>query len=129
MSAYSERQRYYLRQIVDNIRLAQAFIAQMTLDDFVADTKTRYACERAVLYVSEAIRDFEKEGRKADPEFTLDYLSGDVAWSAGKGIGNVIRHDYDEIREEVIWNTIIDRLPHLASVCQEALDAPEKSGD
>lgn len=30
-----------------------------------------------------------------------------------RGLGNMLRHDYDDILDETIWSAITDRLPPL----------------
>ncbi len=34
-------------------------------------------------------------------------------WPAMRGLGNMLRHDYDDILDETIWSAITDRLPPL----------------
>lgn len=34
-------------------------------------------------------------------------------WPAMRGLGNMLRHDYDDILDETIWSAITERLPPL----------------
>ncbi|WP_436255350.1 HepT-like ribonuclease domain-containing protein [Neorhizobium sp. LjRoot104] len=34
-------------------------------------------------------------------------------WLAIRNLGNVLRHDYKGVLDQVIWTTIVDRLPPL----------------
>jgi uncharacterized protein with HEPN domain len=35
------------------------------------------------------------------------------------GVGNVYRHDYDNVAEEFVWRTVQDRLPALLETVEE----------
>ncbi len=46
-----------------------------------------------------------------------------VPWREIRGIGNWLRHQYDRVDVETIWNTIQDDLPPLGSAVDRALQA------
>jgi uncharacterized protein with HEPN domain len=35
-----------------------------------------------------------------------------------RGIGNVLRHDYEGLSDRLIWNVVIDELPRLKAAIQ-----------
>jgi uncharacterized protein with HEPN domain len=46
-------------------------------------------------------------------------------WADIRGIGNRLRHGYDNIDIRVIWNTAQARLPPLKAAVQNTLGGPE----
>ncbi len=63
--------------------------------------------ERAILIISEAA--------KALPaELTARYP--DIEWHAVRGIGNILRHEYERVETEVLWRIVTQSLPKLGQV-------------
>ncbi len=77
-----------LFDIRDNARLAQEFAAGLSLDAFKADRRTFYAVTRCLEIISEAARRLPSSLRDRHPE---------LPWRAIMGVGNVYRHDYDNV--------------------------------
>ena len=50
----------------------------------------------------------------------------DIPWRAIADIGNILRHGYDHIREDIIWQTVEDDLPPLRKAISEMVAALEK---
>ena len=71
-----------LLDIRDHIDLIERFTAGMAAPEFIADLKTLYAVERAILIVSEAIRRLPDDVKLRHSE---------IDWAAASGIGNKIR--------------------------------------
>lgn len=81
----------------------KAFVA----NDLVAD-----AVERCLSRISEAAK---KLGRSAET------LMPDEPWPKIRGLGNLLRHEYDIILRSVLWEIISDNLPSLRGACRKAL--------
>jgi uncharacterized protein with HEPN domain len=47
-----------------------------------------------------------------------------LLWHNIRGIGNWLRHRYDRVDVETVWNTVIDDLPPLRSGVLRALTPP-----
>ena len=122
MSEFSKD--YHLNAIVSEIGAIKSFVADMDFDAYTADLKTQYACERAILNLSEAVRNFEKHGKRANPDFRLDDVSSEIEWAKIKGIGNVMRHDYETVTASRVWRVITDYLDDLETACRAALEKP-----
>lgn len=87
------------------IRLALEYIAE-ALDDletltqgrdraaFLQDRLTQRTVERCLEIISEASRKIPEPMKAAHPE---------IPWRKVAGIGNVLRHDYDEVDAGVVW--------------------------
>ena len=121
MSESSRLTLHYLDHIRWNAHLSSYFIEGMTYDEYVTDYKTQFACERAILNLSEATRRLEEGMQAIDGDFHLSSISNEIDWSKAKGIGNVLRHDYDDLRHEILWQTIREELPQLQAVAEEHL--------
>ena len=107
----SDRSRLTLFGIRDNVRLAQAFVDGLSEEDFEADRRTFYAVTRCLEIISEAARRLTSEMRDRHP---------DLPWRAIMGVGNVYRHDYDNVAENFVWHTVQHSLaPLLAAVEHE----------
>jgi len=57
--------------------------------------------------------------RPASWATNLDTLYPDVDWEGTRGVGNILRHQYDEVDNPTIWFGIIEDVPKLR---QSALD-------
>jgi uncharacterized protein with HEPN domain len=107
----SNRARLALTDIRDNIRLAEQFAAGLSFDALKADRRTFYALTRCLEIISEAARRLPQSLRNRHPE---------LPWRAIMGAGNVYRHDYDNVAEEIVWRTVENNLsPLLAAVESE----------
>lgn len=106
---HSDRVRLALIAIAENARLAQGFVAGLSEDEFEADRRTFYAVTRCLEIISEAARRLSAELRDQHPE---------LPWRAIMGVGNVYRHDYDNVDEAQVWRTVNDSLPLLVSVVE-----------
>jgi uncharacterized protein with HEPN domain len=98
----SDRPADRLRDIIANCERILRYTAGMTFDDYLADDRTMDAVERCLQRISEAC--YKLGG-------TLDTLSPDVPWRAARGIGNILRHKYDEVAEQEIWASVRQDIP------------------
>jgi uncharacterized protein with HEPN domain len=104
----------HLRDILQSILFIEEFVSGMDLDAYAEDDKIQAAVERKMHVISEAaIR------LKGDAEI----LCPGVPWRNIRGAGNWLRHQYDNVDLETIWNTIQDDLPPLKAAVEKALAA------
>ncbi|HZL00384.1 MAG TPA: HepT-like ribonuclease domain-containing protein [Caulobacteraceae bacterium] len=91
------------------------------------DVKARSAIERQFLVISEAATRLHKH----DPTVG-EQLAPDLDWPGIRGIGNFIRHRYDDLDTAILVDVIDNRLTTLRQACQRALDRltsdPPESG-
>jgi uncharacterized protein with HEPN domain len=104
-----------LRDILDSIDIIIYFVRGMDLEAFREDPKTVAAVERKLLLISEAAT---RLGEDADS------LCPGLPWRNIRGIGNWLRHRYDRVDVEMVWNTVTDALPPLRSGVLRALKPP-----
>jgi len=108
----SDRKLLALKDILDNIRHAQDFLGLSTPDDLKADRRTFYAVSRCLEIISEAARRLPAEVRDRNPN---------LPWRAIMGLGNIYRHDYDNVVEAMVWRTVNESLPQLASIVDDEI--------
>lgn len=101
-----------LRDIKDNIELAQAFVAGLSQTQFKADRKTIYAVIRCLEIISEASRRLPHD---------LKERHASMPWSDIAGAGSIYRHGYQLVRDDVLWLTVHDSLQPLLAVVEEEL--------
>lgn len=113
MFSDDERVRSWIEHIIENSDRIADYIADMRFEDFVADTKVRDAVERCVGRITEA-------AMRLGPE-RMAAIAPDVPLNEVRGLGNVLRHDYDRIDPKLIWDTAQGDLPVLRAHCVRAL--------
>ena len=96
-----------LFDIRDNALYARQFVEGLSFEAFKEDRKTFYAVTRALEIISEAARRLPAKLRARHPR---------LPWRAIMGAGNVYRHNYDNVLETYVWQTLHDRLPELVAV-------------
>ena len=82
----------------------------MDFEQFVADRRVRQLVERNLEIISEASRRIPDRLKATEPN---------VPWREIAGIGNVLRHDYGEVRPEIIWGVRTHRLAVLKAAVQQ----------
>lgn len=87
-------------------------MAGATLDAFETDRRKRWLVERGIEIISEASRRLPGEMKARHPE---------IPWPKVAGIGNVLRHDYEDVAYDVLWHVVRDNLPPLEKVCRDEL--------
>jgi uncharacterized protein with HEPN domain len=101
-----------LRDIADAIDNINQFTAGMDLEAFRADLKTIAAVERKLLVISEAAVRLGDAAVRACPG---------APWPEIRGIGNWLRHQYDHVDLETIWNTVQQDLRPLKAAIVSSL--------
>jgi uncharacterized protein with HEPN domain len=101
-----------LADIIYNIERIQNDLAGLDREAFGVDMLRRDAVERCLERICEAA--FRLGGRAAE-------LAPNQPWDDIRGMGNRLRHAYDRINLDILWNTIQDRLPSLKADAEQAL--------
>jgi uncharacterized protein with HEPN domain len=113
----SSRERLRLQDIVDNIDRIASYVGNMDYAAFAVDPKTIDAVERCLQRITEAVI-------KIGPE-RMGEIAPSLPVSAVRGLGNLLRHDYDRVSLPAIYATVTDRLPELRRDCERALSADD----
>jgi len=93
-----------LFDMLDAARSAVQFTQGRRFEDLLVDRMLRSAVERTLEIVGEA-------ARRVSPETRESLI--DIPWRSMIGLRNVLAHEYDEIRHEILWTVCRDKLPTL----------------
>jgi uncharacterized protein with HEPN domain len=112
----STRDMARLWDILDAARTAVEFTVDQRFEQFLQDRKTRNAVERNLEIIGEAARSVSSGTRDGFP---------DIPWKSMIGLRNVLAHEYGEIRYEVLWAIVQDKLgPLIRRLEAMGLDSP-----
>lgn len=103
-----------LEDILSNIDRIEGYITGVDQSTFTANTMLRDAVERCLERVCEAAHRLGDRGLELMPS---------QPWRNIRGVGNWLRHAYDQINPDVLWNAVCDDLPVLRRDAQVALES------
>lgn len=84
-----------LRDIIDAIDQIESLLGGKSLDDMLGDRVMRAAFERFLEILSEASRHIPADLKAGRPE---------ISWRRVGDIGNHLRHAYNRVDAEILWN-------------------------
>jgi uncharacterized protein with HEPN domain len=99
-----------LNDILRNIDFVAGAIAGKTAKNVEDDMMLRLSIERAIEIVSEAVRHIPEDEKSAYPE---------IPWRNIRSIGNKLRHEYDRLDADIIWDVAAKHLLELRPVIVE----------
>lgn len=109
-----------LQAILRSIEAIEAAIRGKSFEQFSNDWILSHGVQRGIEIISEATRRLPNDLLAQRPE---------VAWADIRGIGNVLRHDYDEIIDRIIYDAATTKLETLKTAVlaiDAALDEPRE---
>jgi uncharacterized protein with HEPN domain len=109
-----------LADILENLERIQGYIAGLDREKFGGDTLRRDAVERCLERICEAAFRLGEQAAELAPN---------QPWGDIRGLGNRLRHAYDRIDLDILWNTVRDRLPSLKADAEQALMVLKAKGD
>jgi uncharacterized protein with HEPN domain len=110
--AASKNPRARLLHILDEIDGVAVVVAALSFEQYRGSYIHRRATERAIQIVSEAA--------KALPQDFLARYS-DAPWRSMTGIGNILRHEYQQLDDKVLWEIATVHLPALGPVVRRMI--------
>lgn len=84
----------------------------MSYESFRRDIRTVYAVTRCLEIISEASRRLPKPLKARHPA---------IPWTDIAGSGNVYRHSYEDVLEQILWQTVKNALQPLLAVVEDEL--------
>lgn len=108
----SDRPLLRLRDILEDIGRIETYVAGMDRAAFLADDKTGDAVERCLERISEAAT---KLGA------TAELLAPGPPWHAIRALGNHLRHAYDQVDRDRLWDVVESDLATLRAACEHAV--------
>jgi uncharacterized protein with HEPN domain len=110
-----------LHDILQAIERVEQITEARTLTEFEASWQLQWLVQRALEVISEASRAIPESMKAEHPE---------IPWERVKGIGNVLRHEYQGISDPLIWNVVLDELPRLKTAVEAMrTSARDNEGD
>ncbi len=103
--------------IIEAIERVNSVLPDVSLEAFEKDWRRQWLVERGVEMVSEASRHLPPDGLKA--------RNAESPWQKVAGIGNVLRHNYENIAAAVLWKLAQADLPTLEKACRSELAAEQ----
>jgi uncharacterized protein with HEPN domain len=95
---------HVLHDILEAIERVEEITRGKTLREFESSWQLRWLVQRAIEIISEASRAIPDELTDTQPS---------IPWPSIRGIGNVLRHNYDRLSDPIIWRVVTDELPAL----------------
>lgn len=95
---------FRVEHILEAIGKIQQYTAGMTEERFAANQMAVDAVIRNFLVIGEATRHVPEHVQRSYSE---------IPWALMHGMRNVLVHDYDTIKLEIVWRTIQEKLPPL----------------
>lgn len=94
----------YIQHMIDNSNKAINFIKDISREDFDNDKKLRLALTHLLQIIGEAARRISPEFRGNHPQ---------IPWKGIVGMRSKVVHDYLNVDEDIVWETIKNNLAPL----------------
>jgi uncharacterized protein with HEPN domain len=104
----------HLTHMLDNIERIRAWTDGLTMEAYRNRPMLRDAVERCLERISEASRRLPEETKASQPQ---------IPWRKVADIGNVLRHEYDDVADTEIWRIVVDDLGALKDAVQAMISA------
>jgi uncharacterized protein with HEPN domain len=99
----------HLTHMLDNIERIRRWTEGLTIEAYRANPMLRDAVERCLERISEASRRLPDEAKASQPK---------IPWRKVADIGNVLRHEYDDVADTEVWRIVVDDLRTLRDAVQ-----------
>lgn len=104
--------RVYVKDMLDNMQMAEDFLKNVSFEKLSEDKKTTYAVIRCVEIIGEAAKHIPDVMRKNHPE---------IPWKMMAGMRDKVVHEYFGIVLEVVWKTVKEEIPILKPLLKRIL--------
>ena len=109
--------RLYLDDMIEAIEKIQKYTEGLNFDQFRKDDKTIDAVIKNFATIGEAAKHIPPSIRKKYPA---------IPWKEMTGMRDKLIHEYFGIKYDVVWETIIKRLPHVKPLIEKVLKQMDK---
>jgi uncharacterized protein with HEPN domain len=101
-----------LNDIAEASQRLRSLLAGVSLEEFEADWQKQWLVQRGIEIVSEASRHLPTE---------IKARHADLPWRNIAGIGNVLRHNYEQVSAPVLYALVHNKLTALEQMCRDEL--------
>jgi uncharacterized protein with HEPN domain len=109
-----------LSDMIEACERVESVLGDLPLEAFEDDWQRHWLVQRGIEIISEASRHLPAEMKERHPA---------IPWSKVSGIGNVLRHGYEEISAPVLWKLVREDLLPLKEVCRTELATTQGGAD
>lgn len=102
-----------LRDVIENIDRATRYLDGRDCAAFAADRMRVDAVERCIERMAEAMI---KIGAARMAE-----IAPEVELPGVRQLGNILRHEYDQVDVRLVHRIVVERMPRLRAACEKAL--------
>ena len=106
----------FLQDILEAIADIESFTNGVDFQDFQVNREKIFAVIKLLEIIGEAVKKIPEEQRVNYPE---------ISWKSVAGMKDVLVHEYWQIDEVIIWETIQKSLPPLTIAIQKMLSQEE----
>jgi uncharacterized protein with HEPN domain len=93
-----------LNAILDAIEGIEAATSGKDFAEYNASWLIRHGVQRGIEIISEATRRIPAELQATQPQ---------IPWARIIAVGNVLRHEYHRVSDDIIWQIVVNDLPTL----------------
>lgn len=104
--------RVYIEHMIDTANKAIDFVTGLSREDFDHNEQLRLAVTHLLQIIGEAARRVSLDFRNTHPE---------IPWKAIVGMRSKVVHDYLNIDEDIVWDTVKNDLAPLVSELEKLL--------
>lgn len=108
--------RFRVRDMMQAINSIQNRVANLTFADFQANETIAKAVFYDFLIIGEAAINIP-------PEIQLRYPN--IPWRVVADMRNVMAHEYFQVNQKIVWNTIKNNLPELMRQLEESIEGED----
>ncbi|WP_256378970.1 DUF86 domain-containing protein [Beijerinckia sp. L45] len=99
-----------------NIALAFSFVDGLSYEQFCDAFKSFYAVTRALETISEASRKLSSD---------LKARQSTIPWKEMAAAGNIYRHEYEDVIQRRVWQTVFEALPLTLEAVESELEVDD----
>lgn len=96
--------------MLEEIEGIEQALEHVSYDDFCREWQLKRAVQRGIEILSEASKRLPDDIKAEHPA---------IEWRKVHGIGNILRHEYHRISDEVIWDSVREDFPALKEALLE----------
>lgn len=104
----------YVGHMVDTASKAIDFVQGLTREDFDNNELLRLSLTHLLQIIGEAARRVSSEFRAVHSQ---------IDWKAIVGMRSKVVHDYLNVDEDIVWDTVINELPSLVKELEKILNS------
>jgi uncharacterized protein with HEPN domain len=109
----SSRRAAWLGDIVENCDRIGRHIAGLSREAYLADERTIDAVERCLQRICESATRLKRHEQTEPGQTFLEAVYPDIPWADVRKMGDILRHKYDRIDDDLVWTTVNERLHPL----------------